>query len=84
METTIVDVCWDCNAIATAAHADMPDGFDPTETWEALRTRWGSDVTLEYVSDGPEPFFSWYPCVGCYSWLGGDRFAVALTYRPVG
>lgn len=75
---TPIEVCTDC--LIVLAHGVESDAEG--ETWERLSARWpGEDpVTTPAVTlgsrdeDAPEdPYFSWSPCDGCGSTLGGDR-----------
>ena len=79
-EMADVNLCVDCvaaDANGTEAAGDEWPGFLPE--WEGWL--FGPVVTDE-ENEPVEPHFSWYPCGGCGSGLGGDRYryiAVPLT-----
>lgn len=73
-----ISLCIDCYMLIGAGTPDNPDPtWDPT----ALDDR---DIELGTIHDCPDPdtcecdaegYFSWSPCDGCHSPLGGDRYA---------
>ena len=82
--TIALDVCVDCSALLANGEVTDEHGADITQAHAALmREQWDSDVeiSLGHLSDGHcdndpcecESSFSWRPCNGCGSRLGGDR-----------
>ena len=62
-----LSVCTDC--LILAANGDMPADPDPTQP-EPLALWLNSPV----IPGDAELGFSWQPCEGCGSQLGGDRY----------
>lgn len=82
---TPIDICTDCLfVLANGAEDDAQ-----TAAAERLADRWPgeSPVTTPAVTLGrmdgaeTEPSFSWQPCEGCGSRLGGDRHPATGWYR---
>lgn len=81
---TTIEVCVDC--LHLLANGECPDDTDTELHALKMAAVWGdAEITLGALDedddgDGPEPFFSWSPCDGCHSQLGGDReLATAWT-----
>jgi hypothetical protein len=75
-----VGLCVDCvTADANGADAEgiEPDwcGFLPA--WEG----WAFGTDADADGEPREPAFGWYPCDGCGSGLGGDRYPYVAVRR---
>ena len=84
-----IDICTDCLTV-------LANGIEGDETLEVAAQRltdlWPGDspvttpaVTLGRIGDDDpdaDPHFSWQPCDGCGSTLGGDRHPATGWYDP--
>jgi hypothetical protein len=90
LEPTTLAVCADC--VSYLANGEVEDGmghFITAEHAAKMHAVWGEsfDISLGRLSDPgeeereeSESWFSWQPCDGCGSHLGGDReYATAWT-----
>ena len=74
-----ISLCVDCYMTSQGVH-EAPDEVVP-EPLGKLPNR--SSYFAQYVkftSAESEAHFSWHPCQGCGSTLGGDRFDVELLH----
>jgi hypothetical protein len=65
-----IDLCVDC----LIASSNGPE--DASAEWEGLLEEWDGYLfgyVVDDEGDPVEPHFSWSPCQGCGSGLGGDR-----------
>jgi hypothetical protein len=88
---TTLAVCADC--VSYLANGEVEDGmghFITAEHAARMHAVWGEDFDISLGALGKqdeededgfiEPWFSWQPCDGCGSALGGDReYATAWT-----
>ena len=79
-----VDLCVDC----VFADANGPEALHISEDWTGFLPEWDGWVFGPVVSDEEnepvEPHFSWSPCGGCGSGLGGDRFRyIAVPFDTI-
>jgi len=69
-------VCVDCMFLAV--NAEHPSDPDPTQPvpWALWRERLSTNWTADFGGDDDEGIdsFSWQPCGGCGSTLGGERY----------
>jgi len=83
---TTLHVCVDCLMLLANGEVFDAHGDDITAQHAAkIDAIWGdTELTLGHVDaeeeSDAEPWFSWQPCDGCGSTLGGDReYATAWT-----
>lgn len=96
MTDTILTVCEDCYFYAVGMYWDRSSYQNLSDVeWKALTGAWKACQHAEAFHDpddadilGVDPledeyefFFSWKPCQGCGSTLGGDRIKVAAEFR---
>ena len=76
-----IQVCTDC--IMLVAHGDLPgDGRDLAKLHIE---RWGENASHMCVGDTEkDDEFSWAPCEGCSSKLGGSRHEVVILCNHEG
>lgn len=67
-------VCQDCIML-------LANGEGDGDVVDAMTATWGADGR-HLVPGGDDLGFSWSPCDGCGSDLGGDRYTAALL-KPV-
>lgn len=69
-----VSLCVDCITVDANGVGGLPDDH----TWTGFLGEWDDCIfapVIDPETDEPaEPYFSWSPCHGCGSHLGGDRF----------
>lgn len=74
-----VSLCVDC----ITADANGPDNASPE--WGGFLPAWDGYLFGPILSDEhnepSEPHFSWKPCDGCGSSLGGDRFDYIAVHK---
>lgn len=58
----------------------IANGDGEAEQADKIAARWPAPLQLVAAedSDNPDGWFSWRPCEGCGSTLGGDRYGVAV------
>lgn len=74
-QSEIIDICVDC--LFCLAYGSDHEGVPPGQG-ALIGDQWGAtDLTLgcpaDCCPDETDPWFSWSPCQGCGSPLGGDR-----------
>lgn len=82
-----ISVCVDCVMLLANGELTDPDGVDVASEHDAkIAAQWGdADITLGGFSDETEDadgWFSWSPCQGCGSQLGGSRFSAVVWGHP--
>jgi hypothetical protein len=76
---TDIEVCTDCILLIANGETTDGDGIAADKHAKRMEAVWGIpvDITLGGRDDieDDDPHFSWKPCEGCGSPLGGDRYA---------
>jgi len=75
-------ICVDCASLI--ANGEVSDGAEDVTAEHAAKVdaRWARYELVLSGSEDFEPYFSWRPCDGCGSTLGGDRFEAVAFGRP--
>lgn len=95
MTDTILTVCVDCYFYAVGGYENRTSYEHLSDVeWKALTGAWRACQCADAFYDPeadmrgidpleyePEFWFSWDPCQGCGSTLGGDRVKVAAEFR---